>query len=111
MYNESNAKSTLEKAGDWIMGLIIAAMLITMSWYCYHQVNDWEWIEVEHKGLIVAKHEEQVSINRMGEFRTEYHALLADGEMLDLTEKEFMTFQVGDSLTWSTAEKQLKEEN
>lgn len=108
MYNES--KSKLETAADWIMGLIIASMLITISWYCYHQVNDYEWISVEHKGLIVAKHEEQVAINRMGEFRTEYHALLADGEMMDLTEKEFMTFEVGDSLTWSTGEKQLKEE-
>ena len=107
MYNES--KSPLDKASDWIIGLLVAAMTITVSWYCYHQVNDYEWVSVEHKGLIVAKHEEQVSINRMGEFRTEYHALLADGEMMDLTEKEFMTFEVGDSLTWSTGEKQLKE--
>lgn len=74
-----------------------------------HINNDYEWIETKHKGLVVAKHEEQVSINRAGDFNTEYHILLSNGEMMDLTEKEYMQIEAGDSLFWRTTERQLKE--
>ena len=92
--------------------VIIASIsfFIAALYYVKHINDDYEWIKVKHEGLVVAKHEEQVSINRSGDFNTEYHILLADGEMMDITEKEYMQIEAGDSLFWRTTEIRLKEE-
>lgn len=112
-YYHSNAKELRKYSERFINAILIiiaAVFCIATLYYVNHIDDDWEWVEIKHKGLVVAKHEEQVSINRMGDFETEYHILLASGEMEDITEKEYMQLEVGDSIFWSTTERQLKEE-
>lgn len=104
--NSKNAKY-IENA---VLILIAGAFCIAALYHINHINDDYELVEVKHKALVVAKHEEQVSINRMGDFETEYHILLADGSMEDITEKEYMQIEKGDSIFWSTTERQLKEE-
>lgn len=105
-----NDNKTTERIGNAVLIIISVAFCIAALYYVDHINDGYEWVEIKHKGLVVAKHEEQVSINRMGDFETEYHILLADGSMEDITEKEYMQLEVGDSIFWSTAEQQLKEE-
>mgnify|MGYP000850208330 CR=1 FL=1 len=48
--------------------------------------------------LEVAKQSEQESINRFGEFRTNYYFLYESGELEKVELEEYMSFREGDTL-------------
>jgi hypothetical protein len=87
-----------------VLGIFIAAIIGTIlicSIFNYVDekvAEDSEMIEVQ--GVVVAKQSEQESINRFGEFRTNYYILFESGELQEVELKEFMEFNVGDTLTW-----------
>ncbi len=85
----------------WFFGYSIIATILICSIYNYVDekvVENSETIEVQ--GVVVAKQAEQESINRFGEFRTNYYILFESGELQEVELKEFMEFNVGDTLTW-----------
>ena len=48
--------------------------------------------------VLVAKQSEQESINRFGEFRTNYYFLYESGELEKVELEEYMSFREGDTL-------------
>jgi len=87
-----------------VLGIFIAAIIFTIlicSIFNYLSAEVAENLEtIEVQGVVVAKQSEQESINRFGEFRTNYYILFESGELQEVELKEFMEFNVGDTLTW-----------
>lgn len=87
-----------------VLGIFITAIIGTIlicSIYNYVDEKVAENSEtIEVQGVVVAKQSEQESINRFGEFRTNYYILFESGELQEVELKEFMEFNVGDTLTW-----------
>ncbi len=87
-----------------ILGIFIAAIIgtilicFTYNYFDEKKIENSETIEV--RDVVVAKQSEQESINRFGEFRTNYYILFESGELQEVELKEFMEFNVGDTLTW-----------
>jgi hypothetical protein len=83
--------------GIWaIIGTIL--ICFTYNYFEIKKIENSETIEV--RDVVVAKQSEQESINRFGEFRTNYYILFESGELQEVELKEFMEFNVGDTLTW-----------
>jgi len=88
-----------EVLGVFITAIICTILICSIYNYVDEKVaEDSETIEVQ--GVVVAKQSEQESINRFGEFRTNYYILFESGELQEVELKEFMEFNVGDTLTW-----------
>jgi hypothetical protein len=87
-----------------VLGVFIAAIISTILIcfiYNYFSVKTLESSEtIEVKGVVVAKQSEQESINRFGDFRTNYYVLFESGELQEVELKEYMEFNVGDTLIW-----------
>lgn len=87
-----------------VLGIFIAAIIVTSTLcYSYNYFSDitaenTEIVEVT--GIVVAKESEQEAINRFGDFRTNYYILFESGELQEVELKEYMSFNVGDTLTW-----------
>jgi ABC-type transport system involved in multi-copper enzyme maturation permease subunit len=81
--------------------LIIGAFIISFSFHYIekHQPEIFKTVEV--RDVVVAKQSEQESINRFGQFRTNYYILFESGELRKVELKEYMEFNVGDTLTWT----------
>jgi hypothetical protein len=87
-----------------VIGVFIAAIIgtilicITYNYFDEKVIQNSETVEV--KGVVVAKQSEQESINRFGDFRTNYYVLFESGELQEVELKEYMEFNVGDTLIW-----------
>ena len=85
----------------WMFIIAIAgAVLICLafSYFSEKRLDNSETIEAS--GIVVAKQSEQESIGRFGDFRTNYYLLFDSGEIREVDLKEYMEFNVGDTLTW-----------
>lgn len=94
-------EDTIERDIIWtFVCAIIGTILIcfTYNYFDNKKIEKSETIEV--KGVVAAKESEQESINRFGEFRTNYYILFESGELREVELKEYMEFNVGDTLTW-----------
>jgi hypothetical protein len=87
-----------------VIGVFIAAIIgtilicVTYNYFDEKVIQNSETVEV--KGVVVAKQSEQESINRFGDFRTNYYVLFESGELQEVELKEYMEFNVGDTLIW-----------
>jgi hypothetical protein len=87
-----------------VIGAFIAAIIgtilicVTYNYFDEKVIQNSETVEV--KGVVVAKQSEQESINRFGDFRTNYYVLFESGELQEVELKEYMEFNVGDTLIW-----------
>jgi len=88
-----------------VLGVFIAAIVSTFI-ICFafnyieeHQPEILKTVEI--RDVVVAKQSEQESINRFGEFRTNYYVLFESGELQEVKLKEYMEFNVGDTLIWT----------
>lgn len=87
-----------------VLGVFITAIIATAV-ICYSDnyfsdiaAENTEIVEVT--GIVIAKESEQESINRFGDFRTNYYLLFESGELREVELREYMKFNVGDTLTW-----------
>ncbi len=97
MKKEDNVERDILWTFAWaIIGTIL--ICITYNYFSAKTVESSETIEV--KGVVVAKQSEQESIGRFGDFRTNYYVLFESGELQEVELKEYMEFNVGDTLTW-----------
>lgn len=87
-----------------VLGVFISAIIGTIvicSAFNYFSEKTLENIEtVRVTGVVVAKQSEQISTNRFGDFRTDYYVLFESGELTEVELKEYMEFNVGDTLEW-----------
>jgi len=87
-----------------IFQVFIAAIIFTIIIYFTSNYFDNKKIEssetIEVEGVVVGKESEQESINRFGDFRTNYYILFESGELKEVELKEYMEFNVGDTLIW-----------
>jgi hypothetical protein len=79
-----------------IIGTII--ICVTFNYFNESKLESSKTVEVS--GIVVAKQTEQESIGRFGDFRTNYYILFESGELREVELKEYMEFNVGDTLTW-----------
>jgi hypothetical protein len=85
----------------WIFVCAIIGTIFICLTYNYFNAKTLESSEtVEVQGVVVSKQSEQESINRFGDFRTNYYVLFESGELREVELKEYMEFNVGDTLTW-----------
>ena len=90
-------KKILELMVWAIVGTFI--ICFAFSYIEEHQPEIFKTVEVHD--VVVAKQSEQESINRFGQFRTNYYVLFESGELRKVELKEYMEFNVGDTLTWN----------
>jgi len=55
---------------------------------------------IEIVSVVVAKQSEQVSINNLGAFRTDYYILFESGDLEKVDLKSYIEFNVGDTLIY-----------
>jgi len=90
----------LNKIFFGISGLILIGT-ITMLIYEIHDRNtnyETHFETVTH--VIINKESEQESTNNLGNFRTNYYLLLDSGELKDVELKEYMSLNIGDTISW-----------
>ena len=97
MAREDYTKDILELMAWAIVGTFI--ILFAFYYIEEHQPEILKTVEVQD--VVVAKQSEQESINRFGQFRTNYYVLFESGELRKVELKEYMEFNVGDTLTWT----------
>lgn len=91
-----------EKQQNEIIGvMIVAALLFVVCIGLFailenNQVLTPEYVSV--RDVLVAKQSEQESINRFGEFRTNYYFLYESGELEKVELEEYMSFKEGDTI-------------
>jgi hypothetical protein len=85
---------------QFFIAAIIFTILIctTFNYFSAKTLESSETVEVQ--GVVVSKQSEQESIGRFGDFRTNYYVLFESGELREVELKEYMEFNVGDTLTW-----------
>jgi hypothetical protein len=85
----------------WIFVCAIIGTIFICLTYNYFSAKTLESSEtVEVQSVVVAKQSEQESIGRFGDFKTNYYVLFESGELQEVELKEYMEFNVGDTLTW-----------
>lgn len=91
-----------EKQQNEIIGvMIVAALLFVVCIGLFailenNQVLTPEYVAVTD--VLVAKQSEQESINRFGEFRTNYYFLYESGELEKVRLKDYMLYKEGDTI-------------
>ena len=94
-------KDNVERDILWIFISAIIGTIFICSVFNYFNEKKLENTEtVEVTGVVVAKQSEQVSTNRFGDFNTNYYVLFQSGELTKVELKEYMEYNVGDTLTW-----------
>jgi hypothetical protein len=88
-----------EVLGVFITAIITTAVIcFTYNYFDEKKIENSETIEV--RDVVVSKQSEQESINRFGDFTTNYYILFQSGELREVELKEYMEFNVGDTLIW-----------
>lgn len=86
----------------FVVFFIIAISGISMVVYKIHDRNtnyETHFETVTH--VIINKESEQESTNNLGNFRTNYYLLLDDGELKNVELKEYMSLNIGDTISWT----------
>ena len=85
----------------WIFIFAIIGTILICTTFNYFSAKTLESSEtVKVQSVVVAKQSEQESIGRFGDFKTNYYVLFESGELQEVELKEYMEFNVGDTLTW-----------
>lgn len=84
-----------------ILGLILIGMISMAAYEIYDRNTNYETHFEKVTHVIVNKESEQESINNLGNFRTNYYLLLDDGELKEVELKEYMSLNIGDTISWT----------
>jgi uncharacterized protein YxeA len=91
-----------EKQQNEIIGVMVVAallLIVCIGLFAVFENNQAFTPEyVSKEDVLVAKQSEQQSINRFGEFRTNYYFLYESGELEKVELEEYMSFREGDTL-------------
>jgi hypothetical protein len=91
-----------EKQQNEIIGvMVVAALLLIVCIGLFAVLENNQAFTPEYVAVtdvLVAKQSEQESINRFGEFRTNYYFLYESGELEKVELEEYMSFREGDTL-------------
>jgi hypothetical protein len=91
-----------EKQQNEIIGvMIVAALLLVLCIGLFAVLENNQAFTPEYvskEDVLVAKQSEQESINRFGEFRTNYYFLYESGELEKVELEEYMSFKEGDTI-------------
>jgi hypothetical protein len=91
-----------EKQQNKIIGVMaVAALLLIVYIGLFAVLENNQAFTPEYAAVtdvLVAKQSEQESINRFGEFRTNYYFLYESGELEKVELEEYMSFREGDTL-------------
>ncbi len=79
---------------------IVGAFIISFLFHYIEQHSPDISETIEVRDVVVAKQAEQESTNRFGDFTTNYYILFQSGELREVELKEYMEFNVGDTLIW-----------
>lgn len=93
--------NVLSKIFFVIFGLIAIGMISLVVYEIYDRNTNYETHFETVTHVIVNKESEQESINNLGNFRTNYYLLLDDGELKDVELKEYMSLNIGDTISWT----------
>jgi len=78
------------------------------GWVIYDVENNYELVIQEERHVILEKQIIRESTNNFGAFREEYKILLENGEIKDLELDQYMSYNIGDSITITSTYKQRK---
>jgi hypothetical protein len=91
-----------------IITILVTLMLALFSYFIYVTQDSYELVIQEEKHIIIEKQIIRESTNNFGAFREEYKILPENGEIKDLELDQYMSYNIGDSITITSTYKQRK---
>lgn len=85
---------------DAVFIFIVVGMFSFLGCYIYDRNTNYETHFETVTHVIINKESEQESTNNLGNFRTNYYLLLDSGELKDVELKEYMSLNIGDTISW-----------
>lgn len=93
--------NVLNKIFFGIFGLIAIGMISLVVYEIHNRHTNYETHFETVTYVIINKESEQESTNNLGNFRTNYYLLLDNGELKDVELKEYMSLNIGDTISWT----------
>lgn len=84
-----------------ILGLIALGMIGMVIYEINDRHTNYETHFETITHVIINKESEKESINNFGNFRTNYYLLLDDGKLKNVELKEYMSLNIGDTISWT----------